>query len=77
MRLQNNYALEIVTIDIDDGPVTFLSMWWFDNDRKNDTPIWTNPTARLSILDAYQDAAKWAMMQGPDELCHAVIQLKD
>jgi hypothetical protein len=77
MRLQSDYALEIVTIDIDDGPVHWLAMWWQGDDRKNTTPIWTSPTAYPSILDAYRSAAKWAMLHAPMELCAAVIQLKD
>lgn len=80
MKLQSDYSLEIVTVDLDDGPVHFLSMWWKTEgtllERDGTTPIWTCDTAYPSILDSYKAAARWAMTSAPDELC-AVIQLQD
>lgn len=71
------YNLELLAIapDAPGKPITWLWLWWKDQDRSQDGLVKTGDTARLHILEAYGDAVRWAMTSGPLDLAHSVMTL--
>lgn len=60
-------------VDYDTETATWFSAWW-ENDVRSNKPLWVSERHQC-ILDAYQEAVKWACQKGPDDLCDAVISL--